>query len=83
MTDKLSFVPFESQYAKDFKALNIEWLQTFFVVEPYDDLVLSNPAEQIIAPGGAIFMIQLNKIIMGPLPLSKKKMASMSSVKWQ
>ena len=62
MTDKLSFVPFESQYAKDFKALNIEWLQTFFVVEPYDDLVLSNPVEQIIAPGGAIFMLQLNKI---------------------
>ena len=73
MTDKLSFVPFESQYAKDFKALNIEWLQTFFVVEPYDDLVLSNPVEQIIAPGGAIFMLQLNKIIIGTFAFIKKE----------
>ncbi len=73
MTDKLSFVPFESQYAKDFKALNIEWLQTFFVVEPYDDLVLSNPVEQIIFPGGAIFMLQLNKIIIGTFAFIKKE----------
>ena len=36
-------------------------------------MVLSNPAEQIIAPGGAIFMIQLNKIIIGTFAFIKKE----------
>ena len=37
-------IDYNPKYAQDFKALNIEWLETFFYVEDYDNEVLSNPA---------------------------------------
>jgi hypothetical protein len=36
-------IPFDNVYAKDFYNLNIEWLQTYFYVEPLDEDVLSQP----------------------------------------
>jgi hypothetical protein len=41
---------------KEPKTLNIEWLSKYFKIEPKDELVLSNPQEEIIDKGGMIFM---------------------------
>ena len=68
----LTFIPFESYHSKDFKALNVEWLETFFIVEPYDELVLSNPIEQIIEPGGFIFMVMCADKVIGTFAFIKK-----------
>jgi len=73
MTDLLTFLPFSPEHADDFKALNIEWLEFFFVVEPIDELVLSKPMEQIIAPGGFIFMTALEQQVMGTFAFIKKE----------
>ena len=53
---EISFRKFTPEDANAFKALNIEWLETYFVVEPIDELVLSNPQTEIIDKGGFVFM---------------------------
>ncbi len=60
----LKIVPFNSNYANEFKSLNIEWLETYFYVEPFDNEVLSKPEHYIINPGGHIFfVIDDNKVL--------------------
>ena len=73
MDDLLKFIPFESQHSNKFKSLNVEWLKSFFVVEPYDELVLSNPIEQIIDRGGYIFMVINKGKIIGTFAFIKKE----------
>jgi GNAT superfamily N-acetyltransferase len=65
----IDIISFDKQYAKDFYALNKEWLETFFYVEPYDEEVLSNPGKYIINKGGHIFFAKLNDTIVGTVAL--------------
>ena len=65
----LSIIPFKTGYAKAFYNLNIEWLQSFFYVEPYDETVLSNPNTYIIDKGGHIFFAKLHQDIVGTVAL--------------
>jgi len=62
-------IPFENKYAKNFYALNIEWLQTYFYVEPFDEEVLSKPEAYIINKGGYIFFAKSNDTILGTVAL--------------
>ncbi len=68
-TKNLEIISFEKQYAKDFYEINIEWLKTFFYVEPYDDEVLSKPEQYIINKGGHIFFAKLSDQIVGTVAL--------------
>ncbi len=65
----IDIISFENKYAKDFYNLNIEWLQTFFYVEPYDEEVLGNPYKHIIGKGGHIFFAKLKDEIVGTVAL--------------
>jgi len=65
----VNIIPYNTQYAQDFKVLNIEWLETFFYVEPYDLNVLSNPEEYIINKGGFIFFALKDGHILGTVAL--------------
>ncbi len=65
----LEIVQFEEMYASSFYKLNIEWLETYFTVEPYDKEVLSNPQKYIIHKGGYIFFAKLNNNIVGTVAL--------------
>ena len=67
MTVKI--IPFQSKYSVDFHDLNIEWLKSFFYVEPYDKEVLSQPERYIISKGGHIFFAKLNNDIVGTVAL--------------
>ncbi|MBC8754532.1 GNAT family N-acetyltransferase [Kordia sp. YSTF-M3] len=69
--DTLSIIPFDAQYVKDFYDLNIEWLETFFYVEPHDEEVLSQAKEYIIDAGGHIFFAKLNGEVVGTVALIK------------
>ena len=72
----INIIPFEAKYSSDFYNLNIEWLKTFFYVEPYDEDVLSNPEKHIINKGGYIFFAKLNNTIVGTyalMPLPKQE----------
>ncbi|WP_347926130.1 bifunctional helix-turn-helix transcriptional regulator/GNAT family N-acetyltransferase [Pontimicrobium sp. SW4] len=65
----IEITSFKKQYSKNFYELNIEWLQTFFYVEPLDEEVLSKPETYIINKGGHIFFAKLNNQIVGTVAL--------------
>lgn len=48
--------PFTSGDAQAFHDLNMEWLTTFFRVEPKDEATLSDPEGTILAAGGQILL---------------------------
>ncbi|WP_366942414.1 GNAT family N-acetyltransferase [uncultured Tenacibaculum sp.] len=66
---QLEIVNFSEEFAKHFYDLNIEWLQTYFYVEPFDEEVLGKPKHYIIDKGGHIFFAKLNDEIVGTVAL--------------
>ena len=66
---EVEIIQFEDKYSKDFYDLNIEWLKTYFYVEPFDEEVLRKPKQYIIEKGGHIFFAKLNKDIVGTVAL--------------
>ena len=66
---EINIISFDDKYTKDFYNLNIEWLKTFFYVEPFDDEVLSKPQDYIINKGGYIFFAKLDDNIVGTVAL--------------
>jgi len=65
----LEIVTFKDEYATAFYDLNIEWLKMYFIVEPYDEEVLSKPKKYIINKGGHIFYAIFNNEIVGTVAL--------------
>lgn len=65
-------IPYNDAYKNSFYSLNIEWLETFFYLEPYDKEVLSNPKQYILDKGGHIFFAKLNDEIVGTVALMPK-----------
>lgn len=51
----MQIVPFRAELAPAFAALNLEWIERLFALEPADLAVLRDPEAAILAPGGAIF----------------------------
>ena len=72
----IEVIPFDKKYTTDFKRLNLEWLQTFFTVEPYDEFQLSNPVIEIIDKGGYIFLAKEGVHITGTVALMKEATGS-------
>ncbi|MDB9754819.1 GNAT family N-acetyltransferase [Winogradskyella sp.] len=62
-------INYNKKYAKHFYNLNIEWLNTFFYVEAYDEEVLSAPDKHIINKGGYIFFALKDNVIVGTVAL--------------
>lgn len=60
---------FDPKYAKDFHDLNIEWLETYFYVEPFDKEVLSKPDKYIINKGGHIFFLLEKDTVLATVAL--------------
>ena len=65
----INIIDFDAKYAKSFYDLNIEWLKTFFYVEPYDQEVLSKPNKYIINKGGFIFFAMKDEKVVGTVAL--------------
>lgn len=67
----IEIIPFQSQYANDFRELNIAWLKKYFWVEPHDEEVLGKPELYIISTGGNIFFVKDGDKIIGTVALMK------------
>lgn len=52
----VKIVEYEPKYRSAFKALNEEWISTFFEMEEADYKALDNPKEYILDKGGKIFI---------------------------
>lgn len=66
---QVEIITFKKDYSKDFYDLNIDWLKTYFYVEPIDEEVLSNPEKYIIKKGGHIFFVKINNKVVGTVAL--------------
>lgn len=69
---KIEIVDYDPKYRDDFKNLNVEWLQKYFVVEPFDEQQLSNPESEILDKGGKIFFAVEGERIVGTASLLKE-----------
>tara|TARA_R100001224_G_C3947411_1_gene124487 strand:- start:136 stop:594 length:459 start_codon:yes stop_codon:yes gene_type:complete len=67
----MEIVSYNSAYSKDFKNLNLAWLEKYFWVEPHDEEVLGNPEKYIIVTGGNIFFVKDEEKIIGCVALMK------------
>lgn len=65
----IKIISYSAELSKHFYDLNIEWLKTFFYVEPYDEEVLSKPETYIINKGGYIFFAEKENKIVGTVAL--------------
>lgn len=68
-TQSVQFESFAPQWADAFAALNFEWLEAHFEVEPHDREVLEDPDTHVIGPGGEILFALLHGEVVGTCAL--------------
>ncbi|WP_228851820.1 GNAT family N-acetyltransferase [Aegicerativicinus sediminis] len=61
----IEIITYKPKFRKHFYELNIEWLQNYFYVEPYDEEVLSKPEIYILDKGGDILFLMDNGTVVG------------------
>ncbi|QLC67653.1 GNAT family N-acetyltransferase [Flavobacterium sp. LPB0248] len=69
--DQVEITTYKPKYLKSFKDLNIEWISTYFEVEPNDVKALDHAEEYIINKGGEIFSAILDNEVLGVCALIK------------
>jgi GNAT superfamily N-acetyltransferase len=62
-------VDYTTELRKDFEALNREWLEKYFTVEPVDLPYFADPEGTILQKGGSIFFAELDGQIVGTCAL--------------
>lgn len=67
----VKIVEYEPKYQSAFKALNEEWISTFFEMEEADYKALDNPKEYILDKGGKIFVALYKNEPLGVCALIK------------
>ena len=68
--DTIRILDYDPRWRDDFARLNIDWLERFFVVEPIDREVLSDPERHILADGGRVlFAIDTDDRAVGTVAL--------------
>jgi len=68
---EVKIISYDPQYKEAFKALNEEWIRTFFKMEAGDYKLLDNPEEHIINKDGHIVFALLNNKPVGTCALVK------------
>jgi len=69
----VQIVDFEPQYREAFRALNVEWISTYFEMEEMDYKAVDNPEEYILNKGGKIFVALYRNEPVGVCALIKMK----------
>lgn len=64
-------VAYQEQYQQAFRALNVEWISTYFKMEEADYKALDNPKEYILDKGGKIFVALYHNEPIGVCALIK------------
>ena len=69
----IKIIDFDPKYAAGFKALNLEWLDKFGLTEDHDLQMLDHPQQEIISPGGFIFLAVSEETLVGSAALIPEK----------
>ena len=70
-SDHVKIVPYQPKYQQAFKALNEEWISTYFKMEEADYKALDNPNGYILKKGGSILVALYNDEPVGVCALVK------------
>jgi N-acetylglutamate synthase-like GNAT family acetyltransferase len=65
----IELIEYADQYAKDFKAINLEWLDKYSLLEEPDLLMLNDPRGRILDNGGVIYLAKAGQNIIGSAAL--------------
>ena len=68
----IKILPFKDRYAAQFKRLNLEWLETYALLEPADLKYLDNPQLLIIEQGGRILIATAGDAVVGTCAIIKE-----------
>lgn len=71
MKETVEIIEYTPQYKEDFKRLNVEWISTYFTIEPHDLEQLDDPEGYILSKGGKIFFAKKGNDIIGTCALIK------------
>ncbi len=58
-------VPYRGEFRNAFEALNREWIETYFTLEPADREILGDPVGRIIEAGGQVFFVVERGEVLG------------------
>lgn len=72
MTSNFQIIPYDSKYKQAFYDLNAHWIKQYFVMEPIDTKVLSDPETYIIAKGGEVFFAIDEGTVFGTIALKNE-----------
>lgn len=67
----INIVEYQPHHQQCFEQLNRYWIEKYFVMEPVDEFVLTNPEEALLKTGGAILMAEYDGEIAGTVALRK------------
>jgi len=73
METKVNIIEYSSHYHKDFRSLNLEWLENYNLTESHDLMVLDNPESTILNRGGYIWLAMADHKIVGSAALMKER----------
>jgi N-acetylglutamate synthase-like GNAT family acetyltransferase len=65
----ITILPFAPEHAPIFDRLNRTWIEEFFTIEPFDDMVLTQPQQMILDTGGEVWFAALNGEVIGACAL--------------
>ncbi|MDN3656376.1 GNAT family N-acetyltransferase [Ferruginibacter paludis] len=71
MDSTVEIIPFSTNLAVNFAALNKAWVQKYFVLEPQDEKMLADPEKYYINEGGFIYFALFNGEVAGTIALLK------------
>jgi DNA-binding MarR family transcriptional regulator len=69
MLAEIEIIDYKPAYKKQFRLLNIAWLDQYFGVEDHDAKILNDPTGEIIKRGGAVVFARWRKRIVGTAAL--------------
>ena len=67
----IKIVDYRKEHQPYFERFNRQWIEEWFVMEPVDEWVVTNPDKAILEPGGAILMAEYDGIVAGTVGLRK------------
>jgi GNAT superfamily N-acetyltransferase len=67
----INIIEYEEKYYKDFRQLNLEWLEKYNLAETHDLEILDDPQTTILDGGGVIYLAQADNEIVGSAALIK------------
>jgi len=69
--NRINIIEYNAVHQPYFEKFNRYWIEKYFVMEPVDEFVLTDPEEAILKQGGAILMAEYNGEIAGTVALRK------------